>query len=328
MNALHKKWVAVCAATVATVAIGNVEAAELRLGTVTPPGQTWTVNAEKMAAEFNERSEKDKITVFPSAQLGNEADMFQQLQSGVLALSFMTVSEIANRVPEMNALLAPFVATSNAEAARLLTESQTANRLLELLPERTGVIGLGYGMAGVTQVMTVDPAKGPEDLKGKKIRITPSPAIRDWDQILGAAPIPLALPALYDATVNGQVDALELNLEVMNLGKYDDITSSLLVTHQSMFPMVVLVSEATWLSMDEGSRALLSEVARKYAGKILEETVAAEDKALAALKARGKVDVVMLDATPYSDAIAQWDKAWVDRAPDIPTIREEAENLR
>lgn len=307
---------------------GAAVAEELRVGLVTPPGQTWTVNAEQMAEEFNARSSDHTMLVFPSAQLGNEADMFQQLQTGSLSIAFMTVSEIANRVPEMNALLAPFLVESNAQAARFLAQGETAEVLLELLPERAGVIGLAYGMAGVTQVMTVDPVSGLEDLAGLKMRITPSPAIREWNRILGTSPTPLHLPALYDATVNGQIDALELNLEVMNLARYDDITSSLLVTHQSLFPMVVLVSEVVWDRMGAEGQMLLSELAKTYAGQILQQTVIAEQTALAALIERGGIEIVDIDPQVYADAITEWDAKWSVRAPAIADIRAEAAGFR
>ena len=60
-------------------------AEEFRLGLITPPPHVWTVAAEAFGAELAERSGgAHSVQVFPARQLGNEAEMLQQLQSGAL----------------------------------------------------------------------------------------------------------------------------------------------------------------------------------------------------------------------------------------------------
>ena len=76
-----------------------VQAKEFRLGLITPPPHIWTKAAtafgEELAAETNGAH---SVAVFPSRQLGNEAQMMQLLQSGALDMAFLTIAEVSNRV--------------------------------------------------------------------------------------------------------------------------------------------------------------------------------------------------------------------------------------
>ena len=106
-----------------------------------------------------------------------------------------------------------------AHAAKIL-RSDLAKDMLKELPKKAGVVGLGYGSAGLRQIVSRDPVNSPDDLKGKKIRITPFEPIKDFYNLLGTAPTPMPLPAVYDALANGQVDAIDMDLELIWKLKY------------------------------------------------------------------------------------------------------------
>ena len=96
-------------------------ARELRLGLITPPAHTWNQQLTAWGTRLRDASNgRFTVTLFPSGQLGNEAAMLQQMQTGALDLSLLTVSEISNRVDAFGALLAPFIAKDIEEAVRML----------------------------------------------------------------------------------------------------------------------------------------------------------------------------------------------------------------
>lgn len=86
----------------------GVMAEEFRLGLITPPPHVWTLAAEDFGAQLAEASGgTHSVTVFPARQLGNEADMLQQLQSGALDMAFMTVAEVSNRATDLAPSFSP-----------------------------------------------------------------------------------------------------------------------------------------------------------------------------------------------------------------------------
>jgi TRAP-type C4-dicarboxylate transport system substrate-binding protein len=92
-----------------------------RMGVPTAPSHVWTIEANAFAAAFAERTQgAHSVAVFPAGQLGNDAQMLQQLQTGALDMAFLPIAEITNRIPEFGALYAPYLAKDVAAAAELL----------------------------------------------------------------------------------------------------------------------------------------------------------------------------------------------------------------
>jgi len=79
--------------------------------------------------------------------------MFQQLQTGALDVTFMTIAEVSNRVPNIEAFYAPYLASDIGHAAAIL-RSETAKAMLDVLPQEAGVVGVGYGSAGMRQILS------------------------------------------------------------------------------------------------------------------------------------------------------------------------------
>ncbi len=300
---------------------------EWRFGVITPAKQIWTQEAEAFGADVSEKLDgKHTVSVFHSGQLGNEGEMIRQLQSGALTFALITVSEVASRVPQFNALLAPGLVDSNENTAAVLRNSSVAADLMDNLSQ-IGVRGLGYGMAGNTQVITNVDAASLEDLAGSKVRITPSPAIRDLHRINGSNAIPLPLPAVYDAFANSQVDGVEINLDLMRILKLDAIGSTLLITNQSMFPSVLLVSERAWRQMSDEEKAAITEAAGPFLEKVIDRTVEGEVNGLAGFRDAGKLNIVELSPEDMSELAAAWDAEWADRLPMLPELRAQAAEL-
>ena len=233
------------------------EARDFRLGLITPANHIWTQSANEFGdALALESNGEHSVTVFPSSQLGNEAQMVQQLQTGALDMAFLTIAEVSNRVPDFGALYAPYLVENIDQAAALL-KSDVATKMLDQLPRSLGVVGVGYGMAGLRQVLSRDPINNASDLKGKKIRITPFEPIRDFYNDIGAAPTPLPLPAVYDALANGQVDAIDMDFDSILILKFYEQANNLMISNHMMFPMVGVVSGKVWKTLSNKDKALI-----------------------------------------------------------------------
>src|SRR5512134_2408806 len=177
-------------ALVCSIALAPADALaeRFRMGVPTAPSHVWTIEANAFAASFAERTAgAHSIAVFPAGQLGNDAQMLQQLQTGALDMAFIPIAEITNRIPEFGALYAPYLAKDVTDAARLLA-SDEARGLLTQLPARLGVVGIGYSLAGMRQILSRSSVQSLDDLKGRKLRITPLDPIRDFYVQAGAAP--------------------------------------------------------------------------------------------------------------------------------------------
>ncbi len=324
MNRIAKIAVRLFSTTVIAVAtIASVQAAEFRLGLITPPPHTWTKAAGAFGEELNKASNGEhSVQVFPSRQLGNEAQMLQQLQTGALDMAFLTVAEVSNRVVDLGAFYAPYLVQDMDGAARVF-RSDTAKNLLEQLPGKVGVVGIAYGSAGLRQIAARDRVDSADDLVGKKIRITPFEPIKDFYNFLGAAPTPMPLPAVYDAMANGQVDAIDMDLELIWKLKYWEHSDTVVISNHMMFPMVGLVSAKVWAGLSEADRSMIRELMARHVDSTIDTYVANESKFLEEVKKTG-VSISVVGAEFFGDSIAKWNEVWGKKTTAVQDLRDEA----
>lgn len=316
-----------------TLAIGlvmaswNAQARDFRLGMITPPSHLWTQAAEAFGDDLAAASDGEhSVSVFPSQQLGNEAQMVQQLQAGSLDMAFLTIAEMSNRAPDFGALYAPYLVEDVAHAARLL-RSDTATDLLELLPAQTGLVGIGYGMSGMRQILSRNSIDSPENLEGLRLRITPFEPIRDFYLAAGTAPTPLPLPDVYDALANGQVDAIDMDFEAIEALKFYDQAEHLLISNHMMFPMVGVVSGRVWRELEETDRELIRTTMQEHLSGVIDSVLEREPAQEASLREQD-IRVVEVDQSFFQEAVERWEGIWADKAPVLLELRETAAQLK
>ncbi|UKV14715.1 TRAP transporter substrate-binding protein [Thalassospiraceae bacterium SW-3-3] len=296
---------------------------EFRLGLITPPQHIWTQAAQSFATDLSVSSGGDhSVTVFPSRQLGDEAEMLQQLQTGALDMAFMTIAEVSNRAPDFGAFYAPYLASDIEHAGRIL-RSENAKSMLDQLPEKVGVVGAGYGMGGLRQIVSRVPVNSADDLAGLKLRITPFEPILDFYKAVGAAPTPMPLPAVYDALANGQVDAIDMDAELIWALKFYDHADTIVESNHMMFPMVGLISARVWLSLSEEDRILIHDLMAKHLEGTIDTYVQKEQDWLDNIEKTGH-KIVKVDETFFTDAIGTWNKTWSERSSSLKYLREVA----
>ncbi|WP_445003461.1 TRAP transporter substrate-binding protein [Halomonas mongoliensis] len=317
---------AVAAAALAATSL-TAQAREFRLGLITPPQHLWSTEAEAFAQSLHERSGGEhSVSVYPAQQLGNEAQMVQQLQTGALDMAFLTIAEISNRIPDFGALYAPYLVDGVDHAAALL-RSDTAAELLELMPAEVGLVGLGYGMVGMRQVLSRSPIESQAEMRGQRLRITPFEPIRDFYTATGAAPAPMPLLEVYDALANGQVDAIDMDFDSILILKFYEQANNLLISNHMMFPMVGVVSGRVWRELSAEDRELIETTMAEHLENVLagfQAMDAAQEEEIRQLD----LNIVEADAEFFAEAIAEWEATWAEKAPMLEALREEAERLR
>jgi TRAP-type C4-dicarboxylate transport system, periplasmic component len=313
--------------TAATLMLGlgtSASAETLKMGLITPPPHQWTKSANALAdAIAMETGGRITVEVFPAGQLGNEAQMLQQLQTGALDLAFLTVGELTNRDPNFGALTAPYLVANGEEAAKLL-EGPTATGLLDRLA-RLGLKGLGYGMAGMRIVLVSKDAPLAEGgtVAGRKIRTVPLAQELDFWRMAGATPTPLPLTELYDAYANGQIDGMQIDFEGTYNTRFYELSSVVLDTEHMIFPMVAVASARKWQGWSEEDQALIARLVAGETARLraLYPQIDAEYRAKL-----GEAGVPILTPGPevFGSAVEEWNRVWEDKTPILMDLRQEA----
>jgi TRAP-type C4-dicarboxylate transport system substrate-binding protein len=298
-------------------------AKDLRLGLIVPESHAWSQAALAMGKELQQKTGgKYSVTIFPSGQLGSEAQMLQQLQTGALDMAFMTLAEITNRVQDFGAFYAPYLVRDVQQAGQLL-RGPTAQKMLGRLPREVGVVGVGYGIAAMRLMLNAFPTRDVGDLNGRKMRITPFGPVKDFYQLLGSASTPMPLPDVYDALANGQVDGVDADMELVWKLKLHNRAKTLLRSNHMMFPMVGLVSGRVWQQLPRDERELIAGLARKHLDLLFEQYVAIEADMLQKVRSSG-VSVLEVGPEFFGDKLDRWEQIWGEKAPVLKELRREA----
>ncbi|VEE05734.1 TRAP transporter substrate-binding protein [Neisseria animalis] len=281
------------------LATWSVHAETLKLGHVTPPSHVWHKIAVQIDKNVQEKSGgKMKIAVSPLSKLGSEGLMMDMLRSGAMPMAILTAGSLANREPAFLGWSIPYL-FRDVRHASASASSPAAREMLGRL-DKHGMIGMGYGFAGMRHVLSLSPVKRPADLKNRKVRAFPNPVYRDFWRSNGAAPTPLPLSEVAPALATNLLDAVDIDLDALAGMKFYQQAPYLTMSNHMAFPAVIVVSKRYWDGLDDSKRRILREAVREAEQWGYAEAVAAENRNLQTVLREG---VKLQDANlqPFAD---------------------------
>lgn len=150
---------------------------------------------------------KVKIAIFPSDQLGRQAESVEGVMLGTHDMVLTSDVVLSNWVPDMGILNLPFI-FSDAWAARAALDGPAGKKLAKKM-EVEGAVVIGWWDQGMRHVTnSKKPITVPDDLKGLKIRMPEGEVFVETFKALGAGPTVISFGELYTAlqlkTVDGQ----------------------------------------------------------------------------------------------------------------------------
>jgi TRAP-type transport system periplasmic protein len=149
-----------------------------------------------------------KVELYPAGQLGNANQVMEGLRLGSIEMGVVHDGGIPSAFKPFQIFGIPYLFTDQAMAWEVL-DGPFGQEFAEAMRKQTGVRLLGYADNGIRNFTNSKrPIKAPEDMKGMKIRVQPSPVFLRLVESLGASPSAIdwaELPAaLAQGTVEGQ----------------------------------------------------------------------------------------------------------------------------
>ncbi|PWA10382.1 hypothetical protein DCC39_11130 [Pueribacillus theae] len=210
---------------------------------------------------------KVQFEYYPGEQLGKAADQYKLVKDGVADIGFTLVNYNSDIFPISNMLSAmPRINKSSLQGTLaykdLLEESPV---LLETDYLKNGVRPLYANVSPAYELWSVKKEiKTPEDLKGLKIR-TGGGIENEIFEFVGAAPVSIAFPDLYESTERGIVDAVSLFPVAVNTSGIDEIvkfgTEIFWVT--AVYPLII--NEKTWDKLPDDVKEAISQANEEVA---------------------------------------------------------------
>lgn len=251
---------AATAALASTVALAQEY--EMKVGVSTPEGYSYNVALEAFKQEVEEKSDGAiKVTVFPSSQMGDEAEMARNVQLGTLEATVVSTSNISPFHTPLQVLSVPYLLKS-IECAMTVTGGEVGQEMREAMQEKTDIRPLGYYTYGYRQLFnTKRPINSVADVVGLKIRIPPDQYLEKTWTALGASPIPLPFSELFPALQQGVVDGDANPISSIQQFKWYEVVDHVSYTNVAVGLAVFAVNGSFLNSLPEEYRQVVREAA-------------------------------------------------------------------
>jgi TRAP-type C4-dicarboxylate transport system substrate-binding protein len=187
-----------------------LQAATLKIATVTPEGSQWMKDMRASAKEIKERTEgRVQIKYYGGGVMGNDKKVLSRIRIGSLQGGAFTPTALAAQYPELNLYGLPMVFDSEEEAA--FARSRLDSKLSAGL-EKAGYVNFGFAAGGFAVLMSNTPIDSLDDLKGKKVWIPEGDEIsRRAMQALSLSPVTLPLTDVLTGLQTGLIDIVAMS---------------------------------------------------------------------------------------------------------------------
>lgn len=269
----------------------------LKLGMVAPPTHPQA-KANLAFAEYIKAKTNGEITVdvFPMGQLGGERSMVEQVQGGTLDMADITTAVLANFVPQVSLYDLPFIWPSRGVAYSVLSDSEFWTIMADAFPQK-GMVAFGYGENEIRDLTNVKrEVRKPEDVKGLKIRVMEAPVYLETWRALGASPVPMPFPEIYNALQQGVIDAQENPIMTSVLMKFTEVTPYATVLNYSLTPCIKIANVDVWKRLTPEQQQIFYDAAAMAIKTNREGSLKLTAELMDKLKAEGKVKVTYLNA--------------------------------
>ncbi|MBR9883645.1 MAG: TRAP transporter substrate-binding protein [Oceanospirillales bacterium] len=301
MKWVTNKWLRSVAAPIIAIfafTMNTASAENLRLSTPVPPGHIFSKVSTKFAEELKAKSDgRLEIKVFPFGKLGRDPENAQMLQTGVLNFAVIPAGFMTNRESSLNGWFLPGL-FSDVEGAGKATQLPAAKAMLGKM-ENQGMVGLGYVIAGMRHLISVEPINSLADIRNKKVRAFPAPIFNEWWLSNNAAPTALPLPEIAPALTTHLLDIVDVDLDLVVALKLYQQAPNLTLTDHMTFPGIMLVSKKWWDKQSAEDQALIRSAFAEAEQWGIAEQAQIERSNLQKLK-DAKVNIMTVDAADYA----------------------------
>lgn len=281
---------------------GIATAGTLKLNHNNPPDHPVHISMQIMADRVAELTNGEiKIKIYPNAQLGTQRESMELVQNCALEMARSNASELEAFEESYSAMNLPYIFTSE-EHFNTVISGKIGRDILDASVDQ-GFRGVAFYTEGARSFYAQKPIMSPDDLKGVKVRVQPSPSAIRMVELLGGNPTPISWGELYSALQQGVVDAAENNPTALTNARHGEVVSDFSLDEHTMIPSVVVISNCAWDGMTADQQEALTTAALESMAAHRASWNAASDAAIEEAKAKLGVGIHSVEKDPFVQAV-------------------------
>ena len=324
MNITRRRVIASSSALVfPALHLGPARAAEftLKYANNLPVTHPMNVRANEMATKIAADSKgRVELKIFPSSQLGNDTDTLSQIRSG--AVEFFTLSPLilGTLVPSAQISGVGFAFKDYSQVWAAMDGDLGAHVRKEIAAKSTMFAFEKIWDNGYRQMTSSSHAiTKPEDLKGMKMRVPPSPFWVSMFKAFEASPATINFAEVYTALQTKVVDGQENPLAIIATAKLHEVQKYCSVTNHMWDGFWFLANKKAFERLPADVQEIITRNVNAAAQLERDDVKKLNDGLMADLKAKGMAfnttDAELFRAKLRAAGFyAEWHKKFGDEA--------------
>jgi TRAP-type C4-dicarboxylate transport system substrate-binding protein len=224
-----------------------------KIGTVVAPPSMLGILVDEMAAAIGAatggalRAER--------YQQPNEQEIAQNVLRARYEMAYISATGLAPAIPEIGVLNMPFLWDSTAQRDAV-TDRHVVPLVAQFLQNR-GLTLLRFGEAGWTNLFCTTPCTRPEQLRGMRVRVSPTAGDRMMFERLGSNGATMTLADFYPALQQGVVHAGTLTFSFYLIGPAAQAAPHYVFTQHAHQPAFLVANTQRWNRVPADQRAAI-----------------------------------------------------------------------
>ena len=251
---------------------------------------------------------------FPDNQLGQEADVANQVKLGVVDAQLVGSSIWTNLVPEFGVFDCGYVFKDYDNLLRA-TATAAGTALQALLVQKAGTHFPAWGRnIGPRNFITKFSFTDPAGLAGRKIRCLPSPVVPETVRLMGPAATPMAFGEIYTGLQAGVIDGMEHDAPTILSAKFYETAKHFTLTGHIHTPFGCFISDKTLQRMKPDLRDGVLKAITEATTAWNVRAPQVEAMAIEELKAKG-VTVETCNRDAFRDQVSPLWASFIEKTP-------------
>lgn len=204
------------------------------------------------------------INVFPAGQIGSDESMAEDLSRGNLEFSFLNQGSCAGLDQMLDFHYLPFIATNYEEADQLFYSGGVIPTIMTETLAGHGIKVLGWyenEFRGLSN--SVKAVKTAADLKGMKLRVPGSAAIKDFFTEAGAQAVIITMPELYTALQQRTVDGQDNGVLITHDNRLEENNNFYTYLRHVYAMSTICVSDIAWDKFTDEQKDAIARAAEE-----------------------------------------------------------------
>lgn len=303
-----------------TASTGSTVTLKMSSSLTTGPNSAHWVWYNKFSTLLDQKTNGQvKINYYPNSQLGQEAQIVQQVALGTVDMMVSGSSIWADAVPEFSVLDMGYI-FQNWDGVGKSLDGSAGTKLNQLLQSKSHaqILGWAYNF-GARNVCTKTAVPTPPALHGLKIRVLPVPNFVATLKLMGAVSVPLAFGEVYTSLQTGVIDGLEHDAPTILANKFYEVAKHIALTQHIYNPITAVISNQSLAKVPTHLHSAFMDAAKEATTYQRGLAVSTEQKAFATLKQNG-VQVNTIDRAVFKQDVQPLWSQFTTKYPDTKPI--------